>query len=138
MREGAVKAHALAAVTRGVGLWLLALGAWLAAAPGLGAERVPKPVITIEQPGRCVEETALMRRDHPDMLKAQRDLTVREGIRTAKHSLKQCVSCHAAKQSGSVLGENGFCQSCHDYAGVKSDCFDCHAATRNVGGGARP
>jgi hypothetical protein len=132
-----VKADALRAVTRGIGLALLALGGLLAAVPGLGADRVPKPVITIEQPGRCVEETSLMRRDHADMLKAQRDLTVRDGIRTAKHSLKECVSCHAAK-SGSVLGEKGFCQSCHEYAGVRIDCFECHAAKRNVADGPKP
>ncbi len=30
--------------------------------------------------------------------------------------------------SGSVLGEQGFCQSCHSYASVKIDCFECHAS----------
>ncbi len=117
---------------------LCGLCALLPAAPGWGADRVPKPVITIEQPGRCVEETALMRRDHADLLKGQREATVRAGIRTAKHSLKECVSCHASKKTGSVLGANGFCQSCHEYAGVSIDCFDCHAAKRSVAAGARP
>ena len=94
----------------------------------LAAERVPKPVVKIDKPGQCVEDTATMRRGHPDMLKHQRDLTVRSGIRTRQHSLKGCVECHASATTGSVLGERGFCQSCHDYASVKLDCFECHTS----------
>ena len=92
------------------------------------SDRVPKPVIDIDKPGRCVEDTATMRREHPDMLKHQRELTVHEGIRTRAHSLKGCVECHASTKTGSVLGEKGFCQSCHSYAAVKLDCFECHAS----------
>jgi hypothetical protein len=100
--------------------------ALLAPALAMAAERVPKPAINIDKPGRCVEDTATMRRGHPDMLRHQRDLTVRAGIRTRQYSLKGCVECHASAQTGSVLGEKGFCQSCHDYASVKIDCFECH------------
>jgi hypothetical protein len=100
------------------------------------ADRVPRPVIDIDKPGKCVEDTATMRREHPDMLKHQRDLTVHEGIRTRTHSLKECVGCHASKQSGSVLGEKGFCQSCHEYASVKIDCFSCHASRPKLADGA--
>jgi hypothetical protein len=102
------------------------------------SDRVPKPVINIDKPGKCVEDTATMRREHPDMLKHQRDLTVHEGIRTREHSLKECVGCHASKKTGSVLGENGFCQSCHDYASVKLDCFNCHASKPKLASGATP
>ena len=102
------------------------------------SDRVPKPVINIDKPGKCVEDTATMRREHPDMLKHQRDLTVHEGIRTREHSLKECVGCHASKKTGSVLGENGFCQSCHDYASVKLDCFSCHASKPKLASGATP
>ena len=102
------------------------------------AERTPKPIIIIDKPGRCVEDTATMRREHPDMLKHQRDQTVREGIRTPAHSLKECVGCHASTQTGSVLGEKGFCQSCHDYASVRPDCFDCHASKPKAATGAKP
>ena len=28
--------------------------------------------------------------------------------------------------TGTVLGKDGFCQSCHEYAAVKLDCWDCH------------
>jgi hypothetical protein len=75
-----------------------------------------------------VEATEVMRRDHMKLLLHQRDRTMREGIRTRQHSLAGCVECHASKKTGSVLGEGGFCQGCHSYAGVKLDCFECHAA----------
>ena len=81
-----------------------------------------------------------MRRNHMELLKHQRDETMRSGIRTAQFSLNGCVQCHASAKTGSVLGPEGFCQSCHSYAGVKLDCFECHAskpgATRAAG--ARP
>ena len=102
------------------------------------SERVPKPVIDIARPGKCVEDTATMRREHPDMLKHQRDLTMHEGIRTQQHSLKECISCHASTKTGSVLGHNGFCQSCHEYASVKIDCFNCHASKPKRIAGATP
>jgi len=130
-----VKRTAIVANAVGVGWVLLVL-----LVPGLGyaSERVPKPVIEIARPGKCVEDTATMRREHPDLLKHQRDLTMHEGIRTKKYSLKECISCHASKQTGSVLGAKGFCQSCHDYASVKIDCFNCHEAKpRLASGGMR-
>ena len=103
-----------------------------------GSERVPKPVIEIAKPGKCVEDTATMRREHPDMLKHQRDLTMHEGIRTRTHSLKVCVACHASPKTGSVLGQNGFCQSCHEYASVRIDCFNCHASKPRLASGGTP
>jgi hypothetical protein len=102
------------------------------------SDRVPKPVIDITRPGRCVEDTAVMRREHPDMLLHQRDLTVHEGIRTRAHSLKECVQCHASQKTGSVLGNNGFCQSCHEYASVKIDCFGCHEPKPKPVSGGNP
>jgi len=102
------------------------------------SDRVPKPVIDIDKPGRCVEDIATMRREHPDMLRHQRDLTMHEGVRTRKHSLKECVQCHASAKTGSVLGEKGFCQSCHDYASVRIDCFSCHASKPKLASGAKP
>ena len=102
------------------------------------AERVPKPVIEIAKPGKCVEDSATMRLEHPDMLRHQRDQTMHEGIRTKKYSLKECVACHASAKTGNVLGEKGFCQSCHDYASVKIDCFRCHAAKPKPASGTTP
>lgn len=106
-----------------IGLAALAL-ALAAAAPSFAG--TPKPSIVIERPGQCVEDAATMRRDHMKLLLHQRERTVREGIRTARHSLNGCIECHASRRTGSVLGEQGFCQSCHSYAGVRLDCFECH------------
>ena len=107
---------------------LLVLLAVFVAGMALAADRTAKPVVVIERPGRCVEATEVMRRDHMNLLSHQRDRTVREGIRTRQHSLSGCVECHASRKTGSVLGERGFCQSCHAYAGVRLDCFECHAS----------
>ena len=63
-----------------------------------------------------------------DELKHQRNDTMRKGIRTTELSLQGCINCHADKQTNSVLGKDGFCQSCHTYAAVKLDCFECHAS----------
>jgi hypothetical protein len=89
--------------------------------------RVPLPAFAAAAGERCVEDTAFMRRNHMELLKHQRDLTVHYGIRTTKHSLANCVTCHASKKTGRVTGPGGFCASCHAYAGVTLDCFECHA-----------
>jgi len=92
--------------------------------------RTPQPEIVIAQPGHCVADRETMRRDHPDMLRHQRDRTLREGVRGAPVSLNGCISCHASPSNGSVLGSRqNFCQSCHDYAAVRLDCFECHQAS---------
>lgn len=79
----------------------------------------------------CIASNEVMRRDHPDMLKHQRDDTLRQGIRGAKASLKACVECHAATDgAGKAVPINDpgqFCQSCHAYVAAKPDCFECHA-----------
>jgi hypothetical protein len=103
-------------------LWGLTFAVAHAAEPG----RAPLPAIEIAKPGQCVEPKDVIRRDHMKFLRHQRDLTMHEGIRTKKHSLNECISCHASPKTGSVIGEGGFCQSCHDYAAVKPDCWDCH------------
>ena len=100
-------------ILRSLGLAVLA-GLTFAAAQAAGPGRTPKPSITIEKPGQCVEPTDLMRRDHMKLLKHQRDKTMYEGIRTKPHSLNECI------------GDGGFCQSCQAYAAVKLDCWDCH------------
>ena len=94
----------------------------------------------IETPAgeRCVEDTDFMRRNHMALLKHQRDKTVHEGIRTVRHSLNNCVACHASKTTGRVTGEGGFCESCHRYASVKLDCFECHADRPAKVAGAKP
>jgi len=83
----------------------------------------------------CVEDTAFMRRNHMDLLQHQGQRTVRDGVRTTRHSLANCVDCHADKETGSVLGRNsagkaGFCADCHAYVAVETRCFECHSPKR--------
>ncbi|MGB0127022.1 MAG: hypothetical protein WBP72_05225 [Rhodocyclaceae bacterium] len=107
----------------------LALAAFAAGTWAADAGPVPKPNIVIEKDGQCVAAPEVMRREHMNMLKHQRDLTVHEGIRSPRHSLKGCIDCHASKANGAVVGtRENFCQSCHAYAAVKLDCFECHSA----------
>jgi len=113
--------------------WLAAAFVALVAASAVAADdggRTPKPVIAKAKPGtQCVEPPEAMRRLHMSFLKHQRDDTVHGGIRGAKHSLKGCVDCHASAETGSVAKAPGdFCSSCHQYAAVKIDCFECHAS----------
>ena len=108
------------------------LAAALALAAAADTGHVAQPVIKIEKSGPCVAPVAEMRRNHMKMLLHQRDLTMHEGIRTARFSLKNCVDCHASRKTGSVLGEEGFCSSCHAYASVKIDCFECHSPLREA------
>lgn len=114
----------------GVGLLLTAGAAAMAddATKAAVASRVPQPVIELARGGQCIEDSATMRRNHMKFLKHQRDDTLRSGIRTAKYSLKACIECHASQKTGSVnLTDTNFCQSCHNYAAVHIDCFECHA-----------
>lgn len=119
---------------------LLAAGlalAGLAQADG----RVPKPAVSVEPAaGSCLAPPAEMRRQHMEMLKHQRDKTLREGERGAKVSLNGCIGCHAGKETGTVAGSRqDFCESCHAYAAVKLDCFECHQprAVKTAAGGSR-
>jgi len=90
-------------------------------------QRTPVPNMVIENSaGKCVAPPEEMRRNHMEMLKHQRDLTLRQGVRGEPASLNACIECHAGKKTGSVLGKGDFCESCHSYAAVKLDCFECH------------
>jgi len=93
----------------------------------------PKPDIPEAIKGKqCVEETSFMRKNHMELLLHQRDDTVHLGIRTKKHSLKNCFTCHVVKDANnkpvSVQDPRHFCRECHDYAAVKIDCFQCHSS----------
>jgi len=89
------------------------------------------PVVKIHRGEQCVEPTDDMRRNHMKYILHQRDKTMHQGIRTTKHSFKNCVDCHADPATNSVLGQDGFCSSCHEYASVKIDCFTCHTDKRD-------
>ena len=110
----------------------MALASLLLATAALAqpANRAPQPVVECAAKGsQCVADPAYMRRNHMDLLKHQRDDTVRAGVRSGQFSLKACVECHASRETGSVTqGPTNFCVSCHSYAAVKIDCFECHAS----------
>ena len=97
------------------------------------ADRVPLPVLVKAHKGEeCVEPLPVIRRDHMKFLLHQRDDTVHEGIRGARHSLVGCIDCHAAKDDAGrwvrIDAPGQFCATCHEYASVQIDCFGCHAA----------
>jgi hypothetical protein len=109
-------------------LAVAAAGVAPATAADDAGSRVPMPKLAISAPGQCVEETQFMRRNHMELLKHHRDRTVRDGVRTTQHSLANCVTCHAGRETGRVTGSrDAFCEGCHQYAAVKLDCFECHA-----------
>lgn len=91
---------------------------------------VPLPKLAKPQGERCIAPKDEMRRNHMDMLKHQRDLTMRDGVRGAKASWRGCVECHAAADpkvaGGKVRTLVPFCAECHRYAGVHLDCVQCH------------
>ncbi|NOZ53226.1 MAG: hypothetical protein GXP08_08800 [Gammaproteobacteria bacterium] len=73
-----------------------------------------------------------MRKNHMELLLHQRDKTVHRGIRTKKHSLKECITCHAVNghdgKPVNAVNPKHFCRQCHRYVAVKIDCFECHAS----------
>jgi predicted CXXCH cytochrome family protein len=90
------------------------------------------PEITRGKGEACVEDKDIMRRNHMDLLRHDRDETVHKGNREIKYSLKKCIACHAIDgPNGKALTASDpkhFCRSCHDYAAVTVDCFQCHAS----------
>lgn len=99
---------------------------------------LPFSDLTVTEPDKhysdtseCVAPEDEMRRNHMEMLLHQRDDTMYEGIRTRQFSLEECVNCHVAKDTaGDYIPINDpqqFCSSCHTYASVNIDCFQCHA-----------
>ena len=77
----------------------------------------------------CVEPTDEMRANHMEYILDQRDATVHEGIRTKQYSLVECINCHVsdAPDAPRYDSEKHFCNSCHTFASVSIDCFQCHA-----------
>ena len=115
---------------RGVTCWfaaVLAIGSIAVAASAPAQGRVPLPNVTVDKSTQCVAPPEVMRRTHMNMLKHRRDKTVRQGVRGGDESLNRCLECHARPTQGVAVGNpDAFCQSCHDYVGIKLDCFDCH------------
>lgn len=92
----------------------------------------PEPAKKYNEKTLCVEPVDEMRRNHMNYILHQRDATMREGVRTTQHSLKECIDCHNAPDPkdgkvANIESKNHFCSTCHTYAAVNIDCFDCHA-----------
>jgi len=118
----------------------LAIAALIVGAASVGlalaeesAGRTPMPAIPKGRGEHCVRDNAFMRRYHMVMLKHQRDDTVHLGERDGDFSIKACVNCHAVPgpdgKPVSYADPKHFCRSCHAYASVSIDCFECHAST---------
>jgi predicted CXXCH cytochrome family protein len=94
--------------------------------------RTPFPDIPKAQGEHCVRDPAFMRRYHMTMLLQQRDETVHQGVRGGDFSIARCVTCHAVPGADgkpvSYADPKHFCRSCHAYASVSIDCFECHAS----------
>ena len=109
----------------------------LPAVAGAQDSRVAGPVIPRGKGEQCVADTDYMRRFHMTELMHQRDETIQRGVRAKKFSLKECVACHATTGAdGKAVPINApgeFCASCHEYAAVSIDCFQCHATKPETG-----
>ncbi len=126
----------------GILRFALLLGAWLALTAlllpsagwadgsGFGAVAIPEPARPA-QAENCVEPVDVMRREHMHLLLRQRDRTVIDGERDGKYSLVGCMDCHnpvtATGEAASYGDPDHFCSTCHSFASVEIDCFECHA-----------
>ncbi len=120
----------------GRALMWMAVAVMLAWTTGAAADggRTPRPVIVIESQEACVAPPAEMRRQHAHMLAAQKDRTVRQGIRDEVVNLNGCIACHASREDNSVAGtDRNFCQSCHSFVAVNLTCFECHQPSPEPG-----
>jgi hypothetical protein len=117
------------AIVLGLGafLALAAFPLWHALGSGADAAR-PALERAVEGPN-CVEDTLFMTAHHQEILNAWRTAVVRDGEQTyvsrsgEEHEMSltgTCMRCHTTSE--------GFCERCHDYAGVTTRCWDCHVA----------
>jgi hypothetical protein len=95
---------------------------------------IPAPNLSLDTPQirqlakkKCIEPTAFMRSSHMELINSWRTAVVREGERVyiasdgrkVTMSLSQnCLGCHSNKEQ--------FCDTCHNYAAVKPNCWSCH------------
>ena len=95
--------------------------------------KLDTPVIQQLQDKRCVEATPFMRSNHMKLLNTWRDSVVREGNRSYRATdgkvyhaslTGTCLKCHNNK--------GRFCDRCHDYAGSKPACWNCHIIPEEV------
>jgi hypothetical protein len=94
------------------------------------------PVIPPAKGAHCVRPRKWMLENHMKLLMQVRYEVVHEGIAPKDETLPACMSCHVSKLADgkypSVRSKKFFCTACHDYVGVRVDCFSCH--TNRPGG----
>ena len=93
--------------------------------------RVQLPQTPVAKGDKCVEPIDVIRRNHMDLLKHQRNESVGNISSESRYSFKGCIDCHVLPNSDGnypkIGGRDHFCSSCHQYVGVRIDCFECHA-----------
>lgn len=93
--------------------------------------KIAEPKTHFSATQQCVAPISEMRRNHMNYILHQRDETVYEGIRTRQYALEECINCHVTKDTSGeyarIEDKRHFCSSCHRYAAVSIDCFQCHA-----------
>ncbi len=96
------------------------------------ANKGPEPKLPALEK-ECVAPVGTMRRSHMNMLISWRDQVVRQDKRTfeafngKKYEMGltgTCLKCHDDKAA--------FCDRCHEYAGVKPYCWDCHVDPKHL------
>jgi len=95
------------------------------------SNNIPPPKQKYNEETVCVEPVDVMRKQHFEYVLDHRDKTVIEGVRTKKYSLNECIECHitpnAQGEYARYSQNTHFCASCHEYAAVNIDCFQCHS-----------
>jgi hypothetical protein len=95
--------------------------------------KLDTPAIEQLQQKLCVEPAPFMRANHMKLLDHWRNQAVREQNRTYTATdgrqyvvslTGTCLKCHSNKEK--------FCDRCHDYAGAKPRCWNCHNIPKEV------
>jgi hypothetical protein len=98
---------------------------WYSLATG-GISEVPEPQPPAGET-QCVESAQWMRDNHMHLLDQWRNTVVRDGEHTYVASdgmeytislTETCLNCHSNKAE--------FCDTCHEYAGISPNCWECH------------
>ncbi|WP_300513457.1 hypothetical protein [Aliiroseovarius sp.] len=79
------------------------------------------------------EGNDFMRRWHMTMMEHDRDETMYQGVRPVGASLSACFDCHTVTDDlgkpVTFADDRHFCRTCHEFAAVRIDCFECHRST---------
>ncbi len=127
-----MKLHSLLSTLGKIGIGLLLSLA--VSAQSITIPQPPKAKKDFSDAQKCVEPIDIIRRDHGTFLKQHRDDTMRHGVRNTQYSLVACINCHVTQDAAGNYpnikeGSEHFCRSCHTYAAVSIDCFQCHTST---------